>query len=513
MLLITASVKVDRKKKRDMNIKSKRIQAIAIAAIVSLPILSVLYMQRYERLRIRHIVSEAKAHLLAGEPVEATVRAIVAADLSQSSFVQSLKPSSSYGWWPLGHIETTHATFDLDIEKTLFEATNANAERNRLRPIQSGYYADNIMTSVAFSPDGKMVVGTQLYEPPLIWDATTGETIQEWSVSRSISGSNSVAISPDGKVMVDGGYTGFAVSYERNEFNQRGFNHGGAISYGGAWHRRIKSIAFSPDGRTVAISGSEGVALRNMEVSYVTDELLIDSGVASNSVAFSPDGKILASADMLAGIVRMWDIATYQPASEPLSGYSYSIAFSPDGKTLAGAGDDGTIRRWNMATGQPIDKPMKGHSGIVWSVAFSPDGKMLASGGEDGTIRLRDASTGEAIGEPLRGHQKGYSGVRSVAFSPDGKTLASAGSDMTVRLWDVDYAIEMAEIEDLSPNERLQMRFELSVEELLQKACGQLRHHSALKWADSDNDSATTDQVLGKKATLICERYNKSKNE
>ena len=489
-----------------MNIKSKRIQAIVIAAIVSLPILSILYMQRYERLRIRHIVSEAEVHLLAGEPVEATVRAIVAADLSQSSFVQSLKPSSSYGWWPLGHIETTHATFDYDIEETLFEATNANAERNRLRPTNSGY-ADNIMTSVAFSPDGKTVVGTQLYESPLIWDATTGEIIQESRLSPSISGSNSVAIRPNGKVIADGGYSGLALSHERN-----GFHHGaGFYALGGP--QRIKSIAFSPDGETIAISGSEGVALRNMAVEYLVDEPLIDSSVASNSVAFSPDGKILASADMLTGTIRMWDTTTYQPTSEPLSGYSYSIAFSPDGKMLAGAGDDGTIRRWNMATGQPIDKPTEGHSGIVWSVAFSPDGKMLASGGEDGTIRLWDASTGEAIGEPLRGHEKGYSGVRSVAFSLDGKTLASAGSDMTVRLWDVNHVVEMAEIEDLSPDKRLQMRFELSVEELLQKACGQLRHHSALKWADYDNDSATTDQVLGKKATLICERYNKSKNE
>ena len=487
-----------------MNIKRRRIQAIVTAGIASLPILFMIPMQRYERLRVQHIVSQAEVHILAGEPVEATIRAVVAAHLSQSSFVQFLKPSSSYKQSSLGHIETAYATFDFDAKQTLFEATNANVERNRLRPTTS--YIDNFMTSVTFSPDGKMVVGGQGSGLPQIWDVTTGEMIREPEL-RSTFSTRSVAFSPDGKTLADGGSTGLALSRK-----QSGFNYGLGF-YSTRDQDYIRSVSFSPNGETIAVGGSNGMQLLRIEGNRLLDEPIINSSVASNSVAFSPDGKILASADMLTGVIRMWDTATYQPASEPLSGYSYSIAFSPDGKTLAGAGEDGTIRRWNMATGQPIDKPTEGHSGIVWSVAFSPDGKMLASGGEDGTIRLWNASTGEAIGEPLRGHEKGYSGVRSVAFSPDGKTLASAGSDMTVRLWDVNHVVEMAEIEDLSALEPVQVSSELSVEELLQKACGQLRYHSELKWQDFSNDFVRTDEFFAKKAALICDRYNKNENK
>ena len=156
------------------------------------------------------------------------------------------------------------------------------------------------------------------------------------------------------------------------------------------------------------------------------------------SVAFSPDGKTLASGSR-DGTVRLWDVATGHQIGNPLTGHTgsvWSVAFSPDGKTLASGGDDGTVRLWDVATGHQIGDPLTGHTGSVWSVAFSPDGKTLATGSDDGTVRLWDVATGHQIGDPLTGHT---GSVRSVAFSPDGKTLASGGDDDTVRLWDVAY--------------------------------------------------------------------------
>ncbi len=153
------------------------------------------------------------------------------------------------------------------------------------------------------------------------------------------------------------------------------------------------------------------------------------------SVAFSPDGKTLAtgSAD---GTVRCgtWPPASRSASRSPATPIqrSTSVAFSPDGKILATAVPI-KIRLWDVATRRPIGPPLDRPHGGVYSVAFSPDGKSLAT--------RQPRSHHPAVG---RGHppadraapHRSHRLRRSVAFSPDGKTLAS-GSPMTLRLWDV----------------------------------------------------------------------------
>ncbi len=111
-----------------------------------------------------------------------------------------------------------------------------------------------------------------------------------------------------------------------------------------------------------------------------------------NSVAFNPDGTTLAGADD--NTIQLWDVDTggkkktfWVDIGRNITAAVDSVAFSPDGLTLVSGSEDQTIRLWDIATGEKC-LTIKGHTALVMSVVFSPDGQLLASGSKDGTARL-----------------------------------------------------------------------------------------------------------------------------
>ena len=193
----------------------------------------------------------------------------------------------------------------------------------------------------------------------------------------------------------------------------------------------VQSVAFSPDGMTLA-SGASDAKIRLWDVATRASIATLEGG---SDVAFSPDGTTLASGGTNHAL-KLWDVATRANIAT-LEGRSGDVAFSPDGTTLASGGTNRALKLWDVATRANI--ATLEHTSWINSVAFSPNGTLLASG-SGSTVKLWDVATGANI-HTLWGHTYG---VWSVAFSPDGATLASGSGDGTIRLWDVLTGEELA---------------------------------------------------------------------
>ena len=186
-----------------------------------------------------------------------------------------------------------------------------------------------------------------------------------------------------------------------------------------------EEILYSPDGAQLAVVSTIGIWIYDT-TRYQAVALLDADTRMGTSVAFSPDGVTLAGRSR-DGTVQLWDTETGEP-KDPLIGHTRgvdSVAFSPDGTTLAGWTWDRTVRLWDTETGElkatltmgePKDTPVIYFPSANNSVVFSPDGTTLASAGYENTVQLWDVGTGEPKWT-LTGHQDG---VNSVVFSPDG---------------------------------------------------------------------------------------------
>jgi WD40 repeat protein/serine/threonine protein kinase len=272
---------------------------------------------------------------------------------------------------------------------------------------------------LAYSRDGR-VLAAAYATGIMLWDAERGRALA--NVARPVA-TFSVAFSPDGRSLAVGDNAGTVSVHDARDGRELAANKAHADT--------VKGVAYSPDGLTLATAGYDGTVKLLDAATLRVLRSFKAHGRRVFCVTYSPDGKTLATGGSDHAI-KLWDAATARELAS-LSGHTYwvhSLAFSPDGSRLASGAGDMTARLWDVRGGSELLR-LRGHSGEVMAVAFSHDGKRLATASTDATVRLWDAATGREL-ISLQGHTDH---VLTVAFAPDDKTLASGGRNQSVRLW------------------------------------------------------------------------------
>ncbi|KAH8822174.1 hypothetical protein DL96DRAFT_344811 [Flagelloscypha sp. PMI_526] len=315
---------------------------------------------------------------------------------------------------------------DLDCWKTQFPCISRainHQGHGAQEPAHSDGHTDSVR-SVAFSPNGKKIVSGSQDRTVCIWDAESGQMLQQ------LNGHGgyvlSVAFSSDGARIVSGSSDNNIGIWDVESGEHlrwlRGYSHG------------VYSAAFSPDGKYI-VSGSDDGTVRiwDAESGQMRQQLNGHSGYV-HSVAFSSDGARIVSG-CKDGSIRIWDakIGTLLRGLFGHKRHVYSASFSPDGTRIVSGSRDQSIRIWDSESGKEL-RQINGHTDQVNSVAFSHNGKHIVSGSQDQMVCIWEAESGRRLWQ-----LKGFSGsVHSVAFSPDGKRFISGSQDKTIRIWDAE---------------------------------------------------------------------------
>ena len=200
----------------------------------------------------------------------------------------------------------------------------------------------------------------------------------------------------------------------------------------------VESLAFSPDGKTLASGSYQEVKLWDPESGALKATLtgFVDRIV---SLHYAPNGKYLATGGGAAtedGEVKIFE-AGGKPVVDlkaPHSDTVLGVCFSPDSTKLATCGADKFVKVWEVPSGKFL-KSFEGHTHHVLDVGWKPDGKLLASGGADNAIKVWDYEKGEQARTIPNAHKLQI--TRLTFFGKDGRFLTSGG-DAAVKLWSVD---------------------------------------------------------------------------
>jgi WD40 repeat protein len=279
--------------------------------------------------------------------------------------------------------------------------------------------------AVAFSPDGKSLVTTDGNASLRIWNT------DEWKAERSLqsdvtertSGALSVAFSPDGEQILTGHDDGTIRLWDwQSGHLLRTIKSGG----------REARVAYAPDGKVIVCVNQDDSPIRIIDArsgAIIRNIDKVEGAGYVKSLAVSPDGKTVAVSDIV-GRIGLWEIQSGNLVGKFDNGFSGDdvVAFSPDGKTLAAGGFNQNILLWETKGGVlqwsllplPSEEEVKAaeeRSKRFASLKAERERRIRQADAEaatwEGKIRITFESYGEPINpmnvrmmEPARSHRK-----------------------------------------------------------------------------------------------------------
>jgi WD40 repeat protein len=299
---------------------------------------------------------------------------------------------------------------------------------------------DDVVSSLTFRPDGRVLASSSWDNTARLWEVTDHQALRPLAtLPGHTKFVRSVAFSPDGHTLVTASEDTIVRVW--NVAEPRTPQLRATITPNAG---EVAGAVFSPDGHTLAVWAHQMIGLWDLAdpdsprpLSRITG-LPVDVIMAS----FRPDGRILATSAAEGTSLRLWNISDpHSPQELPFPFRADSLTdgvFSPDNRTMAALRTtDKTVWLLDISDIQQPRKLTELPTSIagIYSVTFSGDGRRLAGGGADNKAWLWDVSDPARPSAPtlLTGHTNV---VPAVAFSPDSHTLATGSNDYTLRLWE-----------------------------------------------------------------------------
>ncbi|MFB2898311.1 protein kinase [Aerosakkonemataceae cyanobacterium BLCC-F50] len=271
-------------------------------------------------------------------------------------------------------------------------------------------------------------------DPVVVSPSISQPLNQKWKYIGTIFGHStrvlSLAFSPDGKTLASSSENGTIKrwSFDAEKIQPGSISLTSQSFYGGAG--AINTIAFTPDGKFLVSGDRDGrIEYLHLESGEIKHSFIGHSG-SIKAIAISSDGYFIASSGEGKNI-KIWRFDNQELVYKfEEKGKVNAIAFCPNHHIIASGGETQNIKLWSLRTGKLI-KSFEWPSGWVYDLAFSPDGKILAVGGYGRTIQFWNWGAEELVNSLISNL---YS-VRSLCFSPDGQMIASGGEDTTIKIW------------------------------------------------------------------------------
>ena len=220
-----------------------------------------------------------------------------------------------------------------------------------------------------------------------IWNAAKGALTKTLVGHKHIV--TSAAFSPDGRLVVSGGWDNSVMIWN---------SHTGTLFRTLRGHgAMVRAVAFSPDGKYVASGAVEGDFLLWSVRTGKAVRKFEGHAIGVTSLSFSHDGRrILSTSDDYTA--RLWETKTGRLLRTFLGHqhWVWSGQFAPTDKQIISGSADRTIKLWDIDTGELL-KTFVGHAGSVIATRFSSDGGRIISVGQDTTTRIWNLATGDLL--------------------------------------------------------------------------------------------------------------------